>query len=1363
MPDAASTDGRRPDDGIAPPDSQGPDASTPHVVGIGASAGGLEPLESLVGAIPAGLGIAWVVVQHLRPDGRSILSDLLARRTDLPVAVVEDGAPVLADTVSVAPGGHGVSLERGRFRLEPLVESGARTPIDGFFGSLAANVGERAFCVVLSGTGSDGTDGLRRIKSAGGIAFVQRPGDARFPGMPDSARATGLVDFVLAPEAVPSRVAEIAAHRDDLGNPEARARLLGDIEAALPRVMALLSDDARGHDFSGYKPGTLVRRIERRMLLVHRRDVEGFIEALAGDVEERRRLAQDFMIGVTRFHRDPAAFEALARSALPGLFETDGNADGDERLRVWVPGCSTGEEVYSIAMLLLEEARRRGEPRAPQVFGTDIDASALYAARQGVYAAGAVEHLPDALRERYLTRRGGAFHVGPRLREACVFALHNVLADAPFSRVALVSCRNLLIYLDGDAQARALNKFHFALRPGGVLFLGGSESLGDAERLFAPIDARRRVFRRDDSVSSDYSTLLAGVPRPVRAPPHADGAVSLPGAVPAATPPEATRAERAFLDGLAAPFALVDARDELTWLSAGMTAYVEPASGVPSTRLDALLMRELRLPARSVVDAARREGGRPSMDCALPRPGNGSANGSANGSGGGAGGGPDAPRAVRLVAAALDDARREVVLTLLPLESGGRVQGSGEGGADAERAALEREVASLRGQLDTALAGYDASARELRGSNEELLTMNVELQSANEELETSREELQSINEELQTMNAELAENNDLLRRANDDLQNLFDGGDVATLFVDRRLCVRRFTPRVGALFGIRERDVGRPLDELARRFAHDSLERDARGVFRSLEPLEQEIAVETTGATFIMRMRPYRTADDRLDGVVLSFFDISARKLQERRLAENEESLGRRYAELETLYDATPVGLSLMDRELRWLRINEKLAAINGFPVEAHVGVRQDALIPDIDGRIAEVQRRVLATGEAVLGLEVRGTTAAEPDRPRDWIVDYYPVRAGDEVFALGCCMREVTEQKSLERELQGYVERQRTAVSLHPIHFHEVDAGGRLAFALSSHERLPGAAGLGAPFVEALPEEARAAVRECLDAVLAGGGPARRDVELVEGGARRVYDLNVEPLEPDGGGGGGGGGDPRGALLVWFEVTRRKRGEERAVLLLAELQHRVKNTLATVLAIVRFTSRDAASVEDMRERLAARLQAISRTHDLLTATAWEATSVRALLEAELAPYVERADGPVRLEGPALPLPPGQALAVGMALHELATNSVKHGALSVENGRVDVETWRDERGRIGLEWRERGGPAPSAPPASGFGRMLLERITPTQLDGAAELELGDEGVRYRLAFAPRSIGSEIAERLGRATGAAGADVPEAST
>ena len=769
-----------------------------------------------------------------------------------------------------------------------------------------------------------------------------------------------------------------------------------------------------------------------------------------------------------------------------------------------------------------------------------------------------------------------------------MFALHNVLADAPFSRVALVSCRNLLIYLDADAQARALNKFHFALRPGGVLFLGGSESLGDAERLFAPIDARRRVFRRDDSVSSDYSTLLAGVPRPVRAPPHADGAVPLPDAVPAATPPEATRAERAFLDGLAAPFALVDARDELTWLSAGMTAYVEPASGVPSTRLDALLMRELRLPARSVVDAARREGGRPSMDCALSRPGNGSANGSANGSGGGAGGGagggPDAPRAVRLVAAALDDARREVVLTLLPLESGGRVRSSGEGGADAERAALEREVASLRGQLDTALAGYDASARELRGSNEELLTMNVELQSANEELETSREELQSINEELQTMNAELAENNDLLRRANDDLQNLFDGGDVATLFVDRRLCVRRFAPRVGVLFGIRERDVGRPLDELARRFAHDSLERDARGVFRSLEPLEQEIAVETTGATFIMRMRPYRTADDRLDGVVLARV----------RAVEPRAAAGR-------------------GRSRRAVRRGAAGGGARGGARVPRRGARR---------RRARPSRRRARRG--------RGAARVRPERRA--------ARAGRG--------RGRGPSRRAARVVRGHAQKARRGA--------RGAAAGRAPAPGQEHARHD-------PRDRALHVARRGERRG--HARAAGRAPAG--------------DLaHARPADGDGLGGHLGAGVARGRARA-LRRARRRAG--------------------------------------------------------------------------------------RLEGPALPLPPGQALAVGMALHELATNSVKHGALSVENGRVDVETWRDERGRIGLEWRERGGPAPSAPPASGFGRMLLERITPTQLDGAAELELGDEGVRYRLAFAPRSIGSEIAERFGRATGAAGADVPEAST
>ncbi len=942
-----------------------------------------------------------------------------------------------------------------------------RTPIDGFFASLAANFAERAFCVVLSGTGTDGTDGLRRIKTAGGIALVQQPDDARFPGMPDSARATGLVDFVLRPEAMPPRIAQIVAHRENLHDPEARARLMQDIEDALPRIMALLSDDARGHDFSGYKPGTLVRRIERRMLLTHRRTVDGFIEALQADVEERRRLAQDFMIGVTRFYRDPRAFQALSEQALPGL--VDAVPDG-ERLRVWVPGCSTGEEVYSIAILLLEAIRERGTSVSLQVFGTDIDASALYAARQGVYAQGALANLPEELRERYLIKRGSAFHVRPLLREVCVFALHNLLQDAPFSRVSLVSCRNLLIYLGSEAQERVMHKFHFALRPGGVLFLGTSESRGDAERLFVPIDARRRLFRRDDAVSSDYSTLLADVPRPARfraARPRAEATAP----VEATAPRGEARAERFFLDHLAAPFAMVDRSDDLTWLSAGMADYVAPASGVPSTRLDALLRRELRLPARSVVDAARREGGRPSMDCALQEDGPDAhpPESLANPAAPSAADSAEAPaaerasvRVVRISAAALGDDRDEVVLTLQPLEPGRLGDGSGEGSADEARAALEREVASLRRQLDVALADYDSSAQELRSSNEELMSMNVEMQSANEELETSREELQSINEELQTMNAELAQNNELLRRANDDLQNLFDGGDVATLFIDRQLCVRRFTPRVAALFGIRERDIGRPLDELSRRFAHESLERDARAVFQGLEPIEQEIVREPAGETFIMRMRPYRTADDRLDGVVLTFFDISARKLQERRLAENEENLRRQYAELQTLYDTTPVGLGLVDRELRWLRINEELAAINGFPPEAHIGVRQDELIPDIDQNIADVQRRVFATGEAVRGQQVRGTSAAEPDRLRDWIVDYYPVLAGGEVFALGCCVREVTEQKNLERELQGYVERQRMAVSLHPIHFHEVDVDGRLAFALSQPRTVAWGGGRG-------------------------------------------------------------------------------------------------------------------------------------------------------------------------------------------------------------------------------------------------------------------------------------------------------------
>ena len=1078
------------------------------VVGIGASAGGLDPLQEFVAAIPPGSGIAYVVVQHLPPDRPSVLDELLACHARLPVHALEDGMDVVPDRVFVAPGGHVVALENDRFRLARSDEIGQRTPIDRFFFSLADRYGEDAFCVVLSGTGSDGTEGLRRVKASGGTAIVQRGGGLRYSGMPDSASATGLVDFALEPRDMPGRIVDIVSHLDAPEPGPRQERMLEEIETVLPEIVSLLADDAVGHDFSGYKSGTLARRVERRMLLTHHRTVAGFVDSLRGDEDERRRLVQDFLIGVTRFFRDPPAFEALRVEVVPMLVKRAALAE--RPVRVWAPGSSTGEETYSIAMLLSDALEEAGLGGALQVFGTDIDAAALYHARRGIFSAESVADVGEKYAGRYLVAHRGDYRVDSALRERCVFALHNVVSDPAFSRMDLIVCRNLLIYLNEETQRSLVHKFHYALESGGVLFLGPSESLQRKGGLFRELNRKHRLFVRNDHASGDYSSLANGGALAARLS-RLQSASARDTAGPVSGSLE-ERAERAFLRRLAAPFAVVDADDALVYLSEAMTRFVRPAAGLPSTRLDAFLAPELRAPARRLVALARSDGGRHVVDCRVEET-------------------SGERRLVRLSAAPLDDGGGETMLSIQPIERAASAPPAADVGAapSAEHERLESDLAHARRELDAAINDREISSHELRGSNEELLSMNVELQSTNEELEISREELQSVNEELQTINAELNEGNDRLRRANSDMKNLFENAEAITLFLDAALRVRSFTPGATRLFGIRARDVGRPLVEIARRFEHETFEEDAASVLRSLEAIEREIDIGDE-ESYILRIRPYRTVDDRLDGLVVTFFDISSRRRQERRIAENDESLKRQLAELETLYATTPVGLSLIDRDHRWLRMNEKLAEINGFAVEEHIGKRQQDLIPEIDSHVAAAQRSVFETGRPVLNMEVSGTTPAEPDRVRDWIADYYPVKAGGEVFAVGCCVRDVSDQKALERELREYADRLRLAARLQIVHLHEIDAEGRLRFALAEHPALPNEDALGEPFVEALPATVRTTVERCIERAIDGEACARDTVELHVDDAPRAYELRVGSALGD-------GGRIERLLLLWLDA----------------------------------------------------------------------------------------------------------------------------------------------------------------------------------------------------------------------------------
>ena len=1298
------------DPATASPDRRSSEAAAAApVVGVGASAGGLEALQALVGRISPDSGASYVVVQHLSPDHDSIMDQLLGARTTLPVVTIEDGARLAPDAIYVTPAGYEVTLRGGALRLHERVPSGGpRAPIDRFFRSLAEARGRDAYCVVLSGTGTDGTEGLKAVKAAGGFAVVQESADARFAGMPDSAAATGVVDFILRAEDIPARLDEIMDHRPSLDVEEERLALLAEIERRLPEFTTLLGRRHQ-HDFSGYKPGTLVRRIERRMALLRLCSAGSFLSRLEADHDEAQRLLQDFMIGVTRFFRDPEAFAALRDGVVAPLVEAEPDA-----IRAWTPGCSTGEEAYSVAMLFLEAMRTSGARMPLQVFGTDIDLAALGQARDGLFRPGAVEGVPPELLERYFRREDKGWRAVPLLREACVFAPHNLIQDPPYSRLDLITCRNLLIYMSSELQRRVIPRFHFALDRGGALFLGPSEGLAGEDGLFDLVDKQARVFRRNDEAPVHYTPLTDRSPRERRgfAQP-APRAAHEPRPGPSAEPSREKQAEHAYLTHHAKPFALVTSTGEVAYLSEAMTGFVRPARGEPSARIDAFLARELRAPVRGAIAEAAGSGREAfAPDVVVPDEGRG--------------------RLFDVSVSPVREAGDLFLLVLHPvrLRDGAAADASVEERQSEDRFLMERELAATRDQMLRLRDKHEQSAQEANSSHEELLAMNEELQSSNEEIETSREELQSINEELETVNAELSENNRRLVRANSDLKNLFESTDLATLFLDPSLCVRSFTPATAGLFGIKDRDVGRPIRDLSSRVDYPELEADAERVLRTLQVVEREVTVAATDETFILRMRPYHTTDDRLDGFVLAFYDITERKRHERQLARNERQLARQYGELETLYDTTPVGLSLMDRELRWLRINQRLAEINGFSVEAHIGRRQDELIPDIDGRIAEAQRKVFETGEGVGGIRVEGYTPKDPTRLRHWVVDYYPVVSDGEVFACGTCVREVTEEHALTRDLAESEARLRQTVTRNPIHFVQLDGRGEIVWAQGGLPGLPGASVEEAS--EGFGPELGALIGRHVDELRGGGAPRVFDATLPLPDGARTFQVNLDRFGADHG--------PDGHTLVFTDVTERRALEDRQAILLSELQHRVKNTLATVAAISRFLVRGAETPADHQRRLDDRLRAISRSHDLLTAADWRGSSLRDIVEAEAAAHADGSGGRIRVGPRDVTVAPREAVSMGMAIHELMTNAAKHGALSAEEGWIEIGMAEDGAGGPRrLVWKERGGP-PVTPPGerTGFGTFLIEKVLAADLQGRAGIEFEPDGLRCTIELPARS-------------------------
>lgn len=952
------------------------------IVGMGASAGGLEAFKEFFSAAPKNMGMAFVIVQHLDPTHKSLMVELLKKHTDMQVKEVKDKTKVLPNNVYVIPPNKDMAIFNGVLHLmEPSAARGFRKPIDFFFRSLAVDQQEKAIGIVLSGTGTEGTLGLKDIKGQGGLSIVQDPETAKYDGMPRSAITAGVEDFILEVKKIPEALVKYTNNRTF--KPIDKTEIISTNNELLEKIFILLRNET-GCNFGDYKSSTVIRRVEKRMALNQVDKLETYLKYLQKNKEELRKLFDELLIGVTSFFRDKEAYLALEEKTIPQIIKN--KIDGDT-IRIWVAGCSTGEEAYSIAILFSEAISKQTKSLKLQIFASDLDERAINTARLGIYPETIFTDVTPERLKRYFTAESNTYRINKVIRDKVIFSVHNLIKDPPFSKQDMVSCRNLLIYLNIEAQKKVFAIFHYALNPEGILFLGSSESLGEYANLFEVIDRKNKLFKHKKVPKTKIPDIGHLFKEPANL--KTTTIVTIP--KPEYIGSLAKLTEKLLLDNYAPACAIINSKGDAVYFSGNTGKYLQPSPGEANLNIIDMAREGLKTDLRAIISNIRKSktletrkniniktnGSKQTIDICL--------------------------RPIKY----LTNEDDYFMLTFEDRETSPVTQNktkSKHPDDTSELLALEQELTATKEYLRSTIEELEVSNEELKSSNEELQSSNEELQSTNEELETSKEELQSVNEEVITVNTELQDKIDELAQAYDDMNNLLASTEIGTIFLDSDLKIKRFTPSMTKVINLIQSDIGRPIQDLSSNLIYDGIVKDAKKVLEKLIPYTDTVK-SNDGTWYQMQIMPYRTSLNVIEGVVFTFVDITDGKL----LLEELNQIKENY---DHLLELTKTSVYTQDKNLVYINAINKGT---NFQSSAMIGKTDKNFYSKQEAKKLEtIKTKVLKTNKPYRGV----ITLTVSKTPRFYDITVRPILEDAKVTGIACSHTDITELTQAEKEL---------------------------------------------------------------------------------------------------------------------------------------------------------------------------------------------------------------------------------------------------------------------------------------------------------------------------------------------------------